>query len=496
VPAGRRDFIKAVTAAGVGAGLGGARALAAPATASVGIVGAGLAGLACADELARRGVAAVIHEASGRAGGRCFSMGGAFPGPVEFPGQVVERGGEFIDNLHKTMLGYARRFALTRDDVTRPPGEVVYFFDGQRHPEEAVVDEYRALVAAMHDDLRLSSGAPTAAEHNDHDVLLDNTSLAGYLVSRGAGALIRQAVEAAYMAEYGLEPDQQSCLNFLLFIHADKRSKFRPFGVFSDERWHLPGGNQQITERLRAGLPEPVRFGRRLVRAEKTAAGRVRLTFATGASTLTVDHDAVVFAVPFTVLREVDLRPSLGLPPATRQAITQLGYGTNAKMVVGFDGRPWIEQGSNGTSYSDLGHHQTTWETNAAAASPVRGVMTDYSSGDRGRQLNPARVQTEAQRFLADLDRVYPGAAARATRDAQGRLRAHIEHWPSNPLAKGSYTCYLPGQFTTIAGNEATPAGNVHFAGEHANSFYEWQGFMEGAALSGIQAAQEVLAAL
>ena len=40
---------------------------------------------------------------------------------------------------------------------------------------------------------------------------------------------------------------------------------------------------------------------------------------------------------------------------------------------------------------------------------------------------------------------------------------------------------------------EGVPAGNVLFAGEHANSFYEWQGFMEGATLSGIAAAQSIL---
>ena len=64
-----------------------------------------------------------------------------------------------------------------------------------------------------------------------------------------------------------------------------------------------------------------------------------------------------------------------------------------------------------------------------------------------------------------------------------GNVVAHLEHWPSNPLARGSYTCYKPGQFTTIAGLEGLPVGNVFFAGEHANSFYDWQGFMEGAAL-------------
>ena len=40
---------------------------------------------------------------------------------------------------------------------------------------------------------------------------------------------------------------------------------------------------------------------------------------------------------------------------------------------------------------------------------------------------------------------------------------------------------------------EGKAVGNLHFAGEHANSFYEWQGFMEGALLSGIAAAGEIL---
>jgi monoamine oxidase len=118
-------------------------------------------------------------------------------------------------------------------------------------------------------------------------------------------------------------------------------------------------------------------------------------------------------------------------------------------------------------------------------------VLTDYSSGERGATLN--NPQGEASLFLNDLDTVFPGALAAAARDANRRIRIHLEHWPSNPLALGSYTCYRPGQFTSIAGNEGAPVGNLYFAGEHANSFYEWQGFMEGAALSGIQAANGIL---
>ena len=92
----------------------------------------------------------------------------------------------------------------------------------------------------------------------------------------------------------------------------------------------------------------------------------------------------------------------------------------------------------------------------------------------------------------SDQPRRGPAAALRRT---NGTIVAHLEHWPSNPLTLGSYTCYLPGQFTTIAGLEGLPVDNLYFAGEHANSFYDWQGFMEGAALSGIDVATAILRA-
>jgi monoamine oxidase len=464
----------------------------------VGVVGAGLAGLACADALAQGGVRATVHEAAGRVGGRCWTLGGSFGGsaglPGGFPGQVAERGGEFIDNLHKTMLGYAQRFGLAREDVTRAPGEVFYVFGGRRYPEAVVVEEYRALVDAMRDDLRASSGAPTADLHNAADLALDRTDLATYLEARGAGPVVKAALTAAYEAEYGLEAHRQSALNLLLFIHADRRSKFTPFGVYSDERYHLVDGNEGVVRGLAAALPEPVRLGERLVAARRTAAGQVELTLeGAGGRTSTAAYDAVVLTLPFTVLRGVRLDASLALPAWKTRAIRELGYGTNTKLMLGFRGPFWAALGSNGSAYADGPDVQATWETNPARATSARAILTDYGSGARAAALDPRQPQREAGRFLAGLERVFPGAAAHAARDAQGRLLAHLEHWPSNPLSLGSYTCYLPGQFTGLAGNEGKPVGNLYFAGEHADSFYSWQGFMEGACLSGLSAASAVL---
>lgn len=483
----RRKFLGGVAAASAFALT--RKAFAAPKTPSidVAIVGAGLAGLQCAYNLGKAGVAATIYEGGNRVGGRQHSLRGLFPG------QNAERGGELIDNLHKTMLGWVNTLGLTREDVERAnEGEIFYHFDGQRIPESTIVDEYRAFVAAMSADLRSSTGAPTANSFNAADQALDRMTLADYLTSRGCGLRARQAIEAAYLAEYGREISEQSSLNFLLFIHADKRSKFTPFGVYSDERFHVVEGNDRIATGIAGLLPKQPEFGMMLERVRKTSSGRIELTLRKGNQSIVRTHDKVVLAVPFSVLRTVALDASLGLPPWKTLAINQLGYGDNAKQMIGFDGPHWLELGCTGTSYSNLPNHQTTWETNPTNATTERAVLTDYASGLRGKRMNPSNVQTEADRFLTDLDKVMPGAKAAATKSG-GKYVAHLEHWPSNPLSRGSYTCYTPGQFTTIAENEGTPVGNVFFAGEHTNSFYEWQGFMEGALLSGIDAAADVL---
>jgi len=499
----RRGFLAAsgATAAAMAAGCSvevGERARASRQSlqsADIGIVGAGFAGLVCADRLAAKGMSATLHEAADHIGGRCWSLGGSFPGPVDFPGQVCERGGELIDNLHKTLLGYVNEFDLTLEDISKEPGEIFYHFGGQAYSEAAVVDEYRDFVAAMHEDLR-TLGAPTADSFTDADRLLDYTNLRDYLTTRGAGPVIRAALDAAYNIEYGLEIEEQSCLALLLFIHADKRSRFQPFGIFSDERYHVVEGNQAITRGIAQRLPGPIELGRRLVRVRKLSDGRIELTFKQDNKTLVATHDRVVLTLPFSALRDVELDPSLGLPAWKTYAIENLRYGTNAKLMMGFQGQPWRDLGSNGVVYTDLPHVQNTWETNSARATSEHSILTDYTGGKLGAGLNPKNPQPDAEAFLSDLNVVYPGAAARATRDASGKLLVHLQHWPSDPLHKGSYTANHPGYFTTIADNEGKPVGNLHFAGEHTSSFYEWQGFMEGGALSGLRAAGEILSAL
>ncbi|MBD2499221.1 flavin monoamine oxidase family protein [Anabaena azotica] len=486
----RRKFLTdlgKLTIAGGTIGVGSGylhRTFAAPSLidAKIAIVGAGLAGLACGYELQRRGIRATIYEASDRAGGRCYSLSHIFPG------QVAERGGEFIDSLHKTMLGYAKEFNLELEDLSKEPGEVSYYFNGQRYPESAVVEEYRDFVSAIQADLRTIK-QPTADNFTVTEQQLDWINLQEYLDSRGAGTLLKNIIKAAYISEYGREIDQQSCLSFLLFAHADRRSNFRPFGVFSDERYHVIGGNQQIVEGLKNRLTGQIQYGRKLIAARKDSAGRIELIFNNG---LIAKFDAVVFCLPFSTLREVDVK-GLQLPQWKLDAINNLVYGTNSKLMVGFNGRPWTTLNSKGTAYAKLSNIQGTWETNPSKATYNRAVLTNYTGGNLGAGLDPKNLQRETAKFINDLKFIFPGADIAATKVKNSEYLAYLENWSLNGLTKGSYTCNQPGYFTTIAGNEGKSIDNIYFAGEHTNSFYEWQGFMEGAALSGVNAAKQIL---
>lgn len=457
---------------------------------NVAVVGAGMAGLSCAFELARKGVTTQVFEAAGRVGGRCHSLRGVFPG------QVAERGAEFIGSSHHTMLGYARAFDLPLEDASMLPGNTFYRFDGHTYSEAQVVEEYRAFSASMREDLATLS-YPTADRHNEADELFDLMTLDDYLSLNGAGGLLRKVIGSAYAAEYGAGIDELSSISFLRFIHGDKRGKFAQVGgaaggLQGGEGFHVIDGNDRIATGLAERLPTPVRLGHKLIAVRKISGGRVRLIFDVAGNTVQSDHDAVVLTLPFSVLRDVQLG-SLGLPAWKRYAINNASMGDSAKLMVGFDQPFWyIQHGTNGAGYGDRSRLQSTWETNAYNGNENRAVLTSQLGGAMARSLDPRQVQSEAMMFLSELDAALPGAFAAAQRSANGDVVAFAQNWSKNPLSKGAYACARPGYFTTIAHNEAKAVGNVMFAGEHTSSFYEWQGTMEGAALSGLRAAGEV----
>jgi len=448
----------------------------------VAIVGAGVAGLNAAYQLRRSGIRATVYEASARTGGRMFSSRDLLG-----PGLVTELGGEFIDSNHRDILNLARTFRLQLLDMNAPAeADLIpeaYFFDGRHYSEIEVIAAFQPLAARIDADLENLSDVIDYA-HDGGATVLDRTTLADYFDQIGATGFIRKLLDVAYVTEYGLECGEQSALNFLFLIGTDvSGGSFEAFGE-SDERYKIVGGNQRITDELANRLDGQVELGHRLVAVEKAAA-ETRLEFGVAgqAQTKSVMADFVILTIPFTVLRDTELH--FDMPEVKRRAIAELGYGANAKLFTGQSSRPWQQQRYAGNIFSDAGF-QLAWDNSRLQGTREAGI-TLYSGGQAGWEVESGSAEDQVQRLLPGLEQAFPGVIA-ARHGAAQRF-----HWPTHPFTRGSYACYRPGQWTTIAGAEGLPLDNILFAGEHCSR--DFQGFMNGGAETGRMAARNILAA-
>ncbi|MCX5741457.1 MAG: FAD-dependent oxidoreductase, partial [Proteobacteria bacterium] len=211
------------------------------------------------------------------------------------------------------------------------------------------------------------------------------------------------------------------------------------------------------------------------------------LTFDTMDGPVSVTATHVVYALPFTKLREVDLAAST-LTDAKQHIITELGYGTNAKLMLQFSERHWeTAHNSGGGVITDIGDLQTVWATSRGQDGP-QGILTNFVGGARGVALGEGTPESQAAMVLPWIDQVFPGTAATFIAG-----RAIRQHWPTVPFMKGSYASYKVGQWAFF-GLEGKAEGNQHFCGEHCSEDY--QGYMEGGAETGAMVAAEILDAL
>lgn len=472
--------------AGAGLVLAGCQSLPQPMRASlakggsegeVAIVGAGIAGLTAAWRLRQAGVPVRVFEAQTRVGGRMFSLRDHFP-----DGQVIELGGELIDSNHVRIRALAQELGLPLDDLLAgDEARDSWYFDGRHITEGEIIKAFVPVAAAIErDGALLGEGDLTYHDPNPEFRKLDAISVTQWLDRNGVSGWLRALIDVAYTTEMGLEIGEQSALNLLTFIGTDADA-FKVFGE-SDERFHVRGGNDLIPRGLGAKLDDAIEPGH-VLEALRASGDGYTLSFRNGAASRDVMARQVILALPFTLLRKV--RIDLPLPAEKRRAIDGLAYGTNAKLMIGYDRPVWREHHANGALMSDL-PFQTTWETTRKQPGPG-GVLTNFTGGRHGVELGQGTPREQADAATAALERVFPGVAA-----ARGGAREVRFHWPSHPWTLGSYACFRTGEWASLRGAMGESVGGLHFAGEHCA--LDTQGFMEGGCESGETAAQAVMA--
>ncbi|MEZ5464215.1 MAG: FAD-dependent oxidoreductase [Lysobacteraceae bacterium] len=443
------------------------------------IVGAGVAGLTAAWRLRQAGVAVQVIEANNRIGGRMFSLRGHFPDE-----QVVELGGELIDTDHVRIRALAEELGIVLDDLLASAGDFegdIWFANGRHYGEADLVREFAPLALAIERDLAALGNGDILWNDPQGATALDALSITQWLDREGADGWLRRLIEVAYTTEMGLECDEQSALNLLTFIGTEP-DRFDIFGG-SDERFHVRGGNDRIIHALGEHLSDAIETGSALEALAQDTDGRYRLSLRRGNASVQRRARQVLLAIPFTTLRQVRL--DVALPEHKRRAIERLRYGSNAKLMIGFNERIWnTRYRQNGSAFADL-PFQTTWDTSRAQAG-TGGILTNFTGGRHGIDIGEGSAKQQADAAVTQLDALYPGILA--AREGAREVRMH---WPTQPWAQGSYACFTPGDWTAIRGAMGEKVGQLYFAGEHCA--LDTQGFMEGGCESGETVATEIL---
>jgi monoamine oxidase len=257
-------------------------------------------------------------------------------------------------------------------------------------------------------------------------------------VPGGMSSKLGQLLDVAYNIEYGAESSVQSSLDLLYLLGYAGPGQMRIFGK-SNEKYHTIGGNDQIPERLADNLAGQINMGYELTAVARNTDGTWTLSFGNNKP---VKADRVILAIPFSILRNVDLKKAQ-FEPRKMRAINELGMGTNTKMHVGFKTRFWRDLGCNGETYADTGY-QNTWEVSRGQPGPT-GLLVDYTGGNIGASFTKTAADY-APTFLDQIEPLLPGA------NANWNGKATLDYWTGYKWTKGSYSYWKVGQYTAFAG--------------------------------------------
>jgi len=452
----------------------------APPAQRVAVIGGGLAGLTALRRLQARGVDAILYEARGVVGGRTRSVKGVFA-----PDFAFDEGGQLINSEHSDMIALVRGLGLKLLDrrTTGVEHELQIGTSGAVD-ERALAEELRAMAAQITADSdRLDADYENVARE------IDALSVAQYLDAHGLRpGDARKAIEATIHTEYGVEPDGASALELLFNLPTVDGERVTRLSL-ADERFLVDGGAGQVAQRLAARMKAFIRTNMRVRTIHIEPAG-VHLTFADGR---VGSFDRVIIAVPAPLVREITIDGPLS--QQWRDLIAEVDLGRNEKVIVGYHDPVWRKViGAAGTLWAP-GPFSEAWDAASCEDPPgTAGAFTYFLGGDQVAAARALDSATLAQAFTSAAQSVLPDQL-----EPNGRVRRTA--WCIDPLSKGSYVNFRPGQLTRFGDllsleengkARASQSGPIIFAGEWLSD--AWPGYMNGAAQTGRIAADAAMA--
>jgi monoamine oxidase len=444
------------------------------------VVGAGLAGLSAARDVAAAGRDVAVLEARRRVGGRIQNHRVA-------PGVISELGAEFVGPTQDHVLALAAELGIATFK-TYNEGNDVLFLNGRRslYPATPGISDEPDFQAAVAAALKLDAMAAEVPVDRPwkarHAAAWDRQTLGGWvhrhLRTRGARTLIKVASRAVW----GADPSELSLLYALFYIAAagnptTKGSVLRLIGTpggAQDSRF--VGGSQRLALELQR------RLGRRVV----VGAPVRRIVHTRGGVHVTADgvevraRRAIVTAPPLVA---ADIAFSPPLPRGKLVAMRAAHPGALSKWEAVYDRPFWRDAGLSGQVTSELDPANTTFDNSPPSGSP--GILFGFVGGAAQRaNRGHSRAQHRAK-LISNLVALF-GDEAR-------RVRGYFEgNWSHDVWTRGCPVAHFGrGQFRPLAPHLRQRVGPIHFAGTETAIF--WNGYMDGAVSSGERAAREAL---
>ncbi len=428
------------------------------------VVGAGLAGLACAHELRMRGCDVVVIEARSRIGGRVHSLGDVLEGAT------VEAGGEFIGANHPCWQGYARQFGLTLAPITGEDTDVAapVVLQGERitgRELDSLWNDIDGLQGLLTKFAREVDG--DAPWNHPYASAIDLRHVHGWVEEQQVSRLARHGFRVLLAADAGMPTKRQSLLATLAMIAGGGYEAFWT----SSESFRCAGGNASLARALAASVG-----GERVI----TGSPVTRIRWKTGSVEVasersTIQADRVVLATPPTTWPRVEFDPPL--PPGVAPQL-----GRSVKYLASMSRRVWHETGQAPEAVTD-GPVSLTWEP-TQGANTTGAVISAFSSGEAADHLRAQRGRQLKEVLLGEFEALYPGF-----QDAF--VAGRFLDWPGDEWTRAGYSFPAPGETTTRVRRLRQPFEGLIIAGEHASS--RFPGYMEGALESGVRAAEMAL---